>query len=366
MINIRGLRNQMIALAGLIVAAMFWSVLISPLTKRSSWLVNRDSTMDLDTYKAYGSRLAGILREQARETKEKDKRLGILLGSSTLQDGIDPTILTADSTNSMQWFSLFCHGLNMLDLRNVSDLFFKTDLKPDVVILGVTPGMFATEDNYFDVMWEEAGLSQVAKYFLAGNLDLLNKSIKNTTLIAFERMLPNREWINHYARRNMNDFRLEFFHKLGFGVESLFAPLADPYVVPMRIGRGGNLARDRMQILVGRLGSRRWFDKDNYDPKNNRCQAYIDIVKRAKAMGAKVYVVLLPEPKIMRDNVPLNSLASISEPLEREFGKDAPKVLNFRESMDEKYFHDHMHLNHDGRPVFSHMLSEALNKEIKN
>ncbi len=365
MFDVSRLRWHAITLTGLILAAWLWSLLIAPLTRDSSVLVKTDSTMDISMYKGYGKRLAGVVRERARKPEAANPRLGVLLGSSTLEDGVDPAMLTEGSKGSIQWLSLFGHDVNLVDMRNLSRLFFMSKLKADVLVIAVQLGMFAHNDNLSNVQ-KGFDFRLVLKALLAKQVGLVQQSIEDAAMVPFDRLFPNRIWINQRARNFVNDARIQLFSDLNVGVESLFPPLPDPWIVPHRypgVVRANDLT---VQKILDQLDDRGWFQGKNYSPDSDRCQAYIDLIKGARASGAIVYVLVVPESLMMKERIPKEALRCVSEPLEREFGKDAPKVLNFRDAMPEKYFYDAMHLSSEGRPIFSKMLSEALEKNLAN
>jgi hypothetical protein len=359
MLDARRLGGPLSVLTGLAALLGVSSLLLSATVGRQpGWLPSDDGKRDPSAFKKVGGRVAGVVREWPREARA-GRPLGVLLGTSTLECAVDPRALGAEPGPGMRWLSLVAHKIDASDVESLSRLVFWSDLEPDLLVVAINPGMLARRAAAEPPDTEPADPAGVAGLLLAGRFFDARRQAGSLLDLAF----PFRTRVNHLAWMTVLEARAAVARSLGRPVDRLFSPDPDPWSPPSRIDY---IEEDRQAPpeLIRRhwdgMARKGWFDPSCYDEDGPNARALPALVRRARAQGVEVMVVLLPATKRVRDALPPGAGRFPETVLRRAFGADAPPVLDLCDTMPDDAFYDLVHLTSKAREAFSEKLSRAL------
>jgi hypothetical protein len=356
----RRLRGPLVGLAALLVALAVGSLGLSPaLRGRPRWVPEVDSSTDLEEYHRIGRRLSGLIRQGHARGGPAAERLGVMLGSSSLEWGIDPQALPAElGGRPIRWFNIHSSGANGIDLRRMAGYMTRAGLRPEVAVLCLGPSFLARGNDPLDDPTPE--VEEIRSHIAGRHPMLLKEDFEDILLLPWNLAFPNRTRIGSWARDVIFDARIDLFASMGYGINALFAPESDPWSAPPWWAQGDHVPP--LMIERQMKGMRRYgmFDPASYSADGLNSRALVALIRELREGGAEVIVAFFPEAEIRRRELPPEALASFDEALRRAFGTAAPPVLDMRGAMSEEYFFDTSHLNPGGRAAFTERLGRAL------
>jgi hypothetical protein len=358
----RRLGGSLAALAALAIALAAGGVFLSPVVAgHPRWLPDADSLCDVRDFKANLARVGGVVREaRDRVDTPREGRLGLLIGSSSLEWGVDAARMPAmEDSRPMRWLSVSAMGSTIEDNARMADLALRAGLRPEVVVLCLGPASLASRINVLDdpVVPDLAALREDVA---ARHAMLAKEDVESFLLIPLNRAFPNRSRIGRWTRITLFDARLGLFAALGFNLDALGPPMRDPWsATPW--WAGGDHAPESLsdKQFVG-LRQGRVFDPESYSTDSQNDRDLVRLVRTLRDAGAEVVIVLTPESERRRVAAPPEFLATLREVLRQGFGPDAPPLLDFRDAMPADAFFDLSHLNPRGRAAFTDRLGRAL------
>jgi hypothetical protein len=378
MFDLVRLRGVVAALAVVALGLSMWSLLARATAGVASrWLSEGDSTMEGGQDAVVGGRIAGVLAEARRRGGRPDADLGVLFGASSVGMAIDPTVLesAAGARIPARWLSLAANGANAEDLRGLADLLLTSVLHPRLLVLGFHPQMLARSDDYlsdqvrFDV-------TDLRRALAAGRLRTAQVELETLVVAPLNRAFPNRTRISHHIRGLAAEAKWRMFAALGLGVDSLFAPDPEPWVVRLLVEEhdaepGAEPEGRRVSVRDQREGPMRerpggavrnkgWSNPASYAADGANARALIAIIRAARARGIEVVIALLPEATTLRNSVPPEAMRCLRAALDRGFGTAAPPVIDLRAAIPDSMFHDSIHPRRPGRLAATRLLVEAL------
>lgn len=357
MYDLRRLRGTLIALAG-VAAALggFGLVASSALGGRPRWLPASDSTMDTIRYTTMGGKIAAVARPGALPRGE---RLGILLGSSSLQCAVDPTRLgPPPDGRPIRWLTLLGEGANGADLRDLGRHLARGGLRPAVLVLAINPSLLARSTEFLSDP-SSFDLHILREHLTTRHLGLAQRDVEAMLLVPWNRAFPQRTRIGHQIRLLIQATKMRVAGAFGLGFASIYAPAADPWVVPDWTDRD-HAPRSAIPMQMDGWRVRGWLDPASYALDGPNVLALMDLIRDARARGSEVIIVLMPEPSVLRDAMPAAARLTLDRALERHFGPASPRVFDLRDAMDDSEFWDTIHLDPHGKRVFTVRLSRAF------
>ena len=323
------------------------------------------SFMDANVYNDIGGRVAAVVRE-GRAAPREGPPLGLLLGSSVLHWNIDPAVLDRESEGSIRWLSLHGDDMNAEDMADSFDLAVRGGLRPRVVVIAYSPFQLA---RISDLSSEEAvaELKQILGDLAAGRTAGIRGRIKEVGPFIrglFKSTFPSRTLFNNTVRRNLFEAKSRIFGAVGVAADESFAPSPDPWHAAYP--RPGVLKMDAatQQALMKECRNRGWFSADSYRGGGDYGHALMELIRRARSMGAVVVLVRVPLSTIVRSELPPEGARCLDELLSSSFGTVAPAVLDYSTGMPDDAFYDHAHLNYRTRQDFSRTLGKDLNEHL--
>jgi hypothetical protein len=328
------------ALAGLIVAVALVDLGLTALVGPTShWLPYGEYPADRWLTTFAGRRLVGVERDLRRAGTEPSTGLGILLGQSTLECGVDAAALEADDGLALRWLNLFGEGGSIHKIDELADLVFVGGIRPAVVVFAINPYMLVGND--YEVIRAAERLAT------------------NNRIKPWVWTWDNRVLVNHLALLAVHEGRVRFFGSFGPGLASLFAPHPRPWEVPVVKGTTHRTAPE----LASRLEYNRrigWLDPKRYAPSGSNAAALADLIRRFRAIGSEVVIVELPLRGPFRAALPPEARACIAAVArDADPGRPAP-VIDLEDKVPDAMFLDLDHLDADGRALCSRLLAGRL------
>jgi hypothetical protein len=345
--------------------AAFAGVLRPVVGGRPSWLPASDPTMEPAAFKEAAGRVAGVLHsDKARGGPPSGRRIGVLLGTSTLQCGIDPVLLGSTSKTDgsrIDWLSLHAITANPADLEWITHRILD-DLTPSVVVLAINPGTLARSDDYLSDP-TSVDMTAIRAHLRSKYRTLLAEDASNAFLVPWNRLFPNRSRVGHWFHRGLFEWRFALFARLGYDLRAQYPANRDPWT-------STPWTRDEvapamfLDYQVDGWWRKGWFDAANYDVDGPNYQAIVRMTRTFRSRGTWVVILLLPEPRRLREIVPLAAVTNLHVALEKSFGADQPPVIDCRESLPEDLFADAVHSMPRGRETFTPIAAKALRQVL--
>jgi hypothetical protein len=377
MYDLSRLKGLIVAASVVTLALVGFSVLaIATAGGRPSWLSRGDSTIEGGQERVVGSRIVGVSKRVRSGEDLAD--LGVILGASAVGMGIDPKILEADAGPAIpgHWLSLYANGANLADLRDLAELLFQSGLSPRILVLGLHPGLLARSDDYLS---DRISLDATAfrKELASKHLIAAKEELEALSAIPLNWAFPNRTRISNLTRGLTSSAKRRLFARLGMDASALYPAEADPWRVKLLVedadepdreaaaeGRAATV-RDQAEGpmregMGGPVKDKGWTNPDAYPLDGDNPQALIALIREARTRGIEVVVLLLPESTKLRASIPPQAMANLKSALVRGFEPALPELIDLRETISDREFHDSIHPNKAGRESTTRQLAKAL------
>jgi hypothetical protein len=333
----RGLALSGLALAlALALVDLGLTALVGP---ASRWLPNGEYPADRSMITLAGRRLVGVERDLRRAGAEPSAGLGLLLGQSTLECGVDAAVLEADDGLALRWLNLFGEGGSIHKIDELADLVFAGGIRPAVVALAINPYMIVGND-----------------YGVIRSAELLATSNRIKPRVW---TWDNRILANHLTLIAVHEGRVRLFGAFGLGLASLFTPHPRPWEVPQVKAPTHRTAPE----LESRLEYNRrigWLDPKRYTPSASNAVALAGLIRRFHAVGSEVVIVEMPLRGPFRAALPPEARACIAAVArDADPGRPVP-IIDLEDQVPDPLFLDLDHLDVDGRAVCSRHLAARL------
>jgi hypothetical protein len=349
MLDLRRLRGPLAVAGGVLAAGWMMSALLWTAGVPSSpGLRPRESPLGWEYADLVGGKVAGVSVQLRRGQIPAGTRLGILMGRSTLREGIDPAILEQYGPRGFRWLSLYGSGGSLSYLADISDALNASDLRPAVVVLVISPYMLAGLPN---LARPPARPGAVLGALAEGNLRAAAKALPRT-LQATMWVLTQRRVLNQDYRRALHQARRQLFEFFNLEIDCLFPPDPQPWKVERRTF--DFVMSERNLEPLG------WFDSPSYAAEGPPVRTLVDIISDCRTRAAQIYIVLVPERSTFRKRMPTEARQLLSAVLAKHFGTDQPPVIDLRRALPDERFVDPFHPDGRGRRIESRQLADRL------
>jgi hypothetical protein len=335
------------------VAAVLFVVnlALGALTGRSTKFLEIDGEKPTDwaIIEHVGSQLSAVVTQKKHEDVETN--LGVLLGQSTAEEGIDVEILDREMGLPLRWLGLCGSGGSLIKIDELAQLFYRSGLKPKVVLLVVGPEMLAGVPN--------PPLEEPASF------QAILTSLKSRKLAEAKRQVQDRVWmarnslfINHDFRHLLFQTRLQWLGYNGLNVDAIFPPDKEPWTLQP----AGPFERtpEKQAQQLEEYEAFGWFRPEKYTGEGENARALVDLIRRCRDLGSYVLLVMMPARSNMRQRLPAEARGAIRHLVVREFGDQAPSILDLWDVIPDEEFRDHLHVNWVGREKISRILAARL------
>ena len=267
-----------------------------------------------------------------------DRPLGVLLGQSGLGTDVDARVLEEADGEAMRWENLHGWGSSVNLMVDVSDLLMLSGLKPNVVILGLSPVLLV-------------GTNFVIQHPLLARQQ--GKWIKPWIWT-----YNNRLVVNHGTRLITNRIKLWLCRRFGFGLPAIYPPKPDTAPpTRRRVPRESARAEALRLETYEKVG---WFDPGHYSPSSSNSRSLVKIIRDCRRLGATVGIVLMPETSLMRRLTPAEAVDLFAEINRIDFAEDPVPVYNLRSCVPDEMFHDVIHVNIDAMNAVSTLVARCV------
>jgi hypothetical protein len=356
------LRGTAIVLMSIAVAmGMYGLILTASIGRQNPTLLLRDQTFSVSNSIDVGTeRALGILRDPPQQPQT---RLGVMFGSSTLRQGVDPAILESELGGSYRWSNLRASG-HAHEFKVLLQLMFKKGLRPDALILVVNPGIIVADANLQEErVWYNPAL--LVDHVRKRQLEEARTDLIELSLVPLHAAFPHRGQIFTVVDRALFSGKLRVLNSFGLGLESLAAPDSRPWEEEFPVV-GPRATREANANILKAIGVKGWYDPARYRADGPNFADLAEIFLLGHANEARCFVVFVPESAVYRAKLPSDAAYHFTNTLRTTLGDAAPVVLDFRDAAPDEDFHDVNHLNRDGRLHFSKRLARAIKPYLQN
>jgi hypothetical protein len=360
MFDLARLRGSALALAwvvlglGALFATLRWAA-----DHRPGWFPSVPSKMDVGALEKAGRRVARAVRDERHDLGLGD-RLGVILGSSTMQSALDPAPLAERFRDGpARWLNLCEPDASPLDLLRIARLLEQGEVRPSVVVVGINlPALAAPGDLLADAMLADPAPNAYRPSSPAPRPPGLVRRIVGLARDSGDWLRPNFTKVNYLKDRAVFEWRLAAVLGAGAEIDGVFTPASEDWTPPAAWSAP---ATDEFRDWQAREYTRKgWFAADTYGPDGPNVRALADLLASLRRRGARVVLVLLPEPTCLRERVPAEANHRLSALIAGLAPADAPELLDLREAVDDAQFVDLAHLGPLGRDEVTRRLARSL------
>ncbi len=306
------------------------SLAVGPIGTR---MPHGESAADMSVLTLAGDRLAGVISSDKKDKPPPERPLGVFLGQSTLQCGLDSKLLERIDGLDVRWLNLHGQGGTIHRIADIDRLLEESRLDPSFVVFAINP------------------------YMLAGTPQSLVRKAESTR--GANRIKPwiwaweNRSLVNYLFRRKMFFARDDMLRRLGVRFGAEFSPASDPWKAdpkaPTHFMNQKELdARLAYNHLIG------WFDPSRYSETSTNFVELNRLLAYHLALGRKAMIILLPDRSMTRKELP-----AVALDLFRRLDPRVP-VVDLADALDDKLFIDLDHLGPDGRVRSTELIADRI------
>lgn len=355
MIDLNRYKGLLVTGAGLLCAFILLNaVLLAAFGQAPSIFNNPDRQLAWTQLEDTGARIAGIEQQFRHNPSLADQPFGIILGQSTTLRGIDPDALEHDVTPHERWLLLNGFGSSFVKLHYYAKALIASKLKPDIIVLGLHPTMLAGQNP--NVSPDSNESEQV------NDNPTDDDWHPKRWVMQLIWVRTQRKNISQYTNMFLYEQRLALHGWLGSGAVGLFKPAADPWNTPPRDPLPEHLPAKFLRLQDRSWRGFGWYEPGSYTTTNQHAKAFRDLITGLESLGPRqIIIVNMPISSGLRSRLP-NQAQTVFNKLIDEVSIGRPiRVIDMRDTMDDKYFADYAHLNPAGREVFSRLLAERIN-----
>lgn len=134
-----------------------------------------------------------------------------------------------------------------------------------------------------------------------------------------------------------------------------------PWTPPERIKIQGTKWDEVIKNEMSNWERERWFDPAAYlQFQDQNADDFLDLISSFEKNGSHVTVVLMCERSDLRERIPEQALPYLKDRIGRRFTEDRVAVLNLIDAVPDELFSDLIHLNDEGRQVFTERLANEM------
>jgi hypothetical protein len=295
-------------------------------------------------------RVSNAFQEYQEGRVSTDDSLCAIIGTSNVREGIDLKTVAESAGVSCRYLGLAGSGLSMLEVTQLAEPLLASQLRPDLVILGV--GRYQLGDTRPEPDWlHEGGLAHLRR----GDFRYVAFALWKRIWISFRRPAVSMATATALADARADMFRYFQVH-VKQSQESHRSPwrTIQRWKFPEHIPEA---ALRQEEQLFADLGV---CELATYTRAPKAFPALIDLIKRFRAEKAVVVVLLLPEHSWLRQGIPPATRQVVDDLLRQAFPEDPPLLLDFRDALDDSGMCDLTHPNGKGRERCSRLLGAAI------
>jgi hypothetical protein len=324
------------------------------------WLKNDWARGEIYVFEMSAGRISGL----EKEGFDDGRPIGVCLGSSEMDSAIDPALLGPAVDPRMRWLFLVGYATSAREMELMTQLLFKTKIKPAIIVVGLQLMMLARNPAYRNHRLED----RVELDFgpLLGHLRSLRPGtaegdLEDLLARGFNVCFPDRTRINTRLRARLTRARITILEGMGQKITSVFRPTPNPWAPNGDVPWLERADDALLALQMKQMTARGDFDPHLYSAREEASESLVKVVRMARSKGAEVVVLVMPERSNVRARMPASAMETLTELSENAFGTDAVRVISLRDSVADDEFCDQQHLLSGAKPAFTRLVIQELN-----
>ncbi len=339
MFDFRRCRAAVATVLSLAVAlALLNAALGATIGSPARWFPRDEDTYDWLFLERAASQFAAAKPEAARRVG----KIGVVIGLSTAAQAINSDVLTEKGPPGYRWIVTNGFGGTMHKPAEFARLMAASGLRPASVIVALNPIMLAAHPSPGP---PEGDARRPAT---------LREAIKDHFWI-----VSSRYHVKHVVRRSILFFKTALIARLGGDPGAAVAPAASAWE-QIDLDLSARMTPEQARSQAEQFRSINLFAPESYAVDSAASAELIATVRAARATGARVVVVVLPESTLMRQETPPGARGLTRQVLEHALGAEAPPVLDLNDVLNDDEFLNLTHANQWGRDRFTPLLARRL------
>lgn len=274
-----------------------------------------------------------------------DKYLAAIVGISNMREGVDLGVLSSAVGRRWRFIGVSGAGAGAASIVEHASIVSESDLRPDLVVLGITPQLMLEASNDAapaDTPATKAPLRERVRDTVRGSLWIVAR----------------RRDISVSTERTLLDLRRRLFEALEVRLETV--DTQSPWRAMLRVMGSDRYPDEVLRKGIASAEARGTFDIASYRRDNLAAMQIGRTIRQFEDRGASVLLVLTPEHPWLRTREPPGVVAIIQDRLRKTSRNPNLKVLDFRSAVASDGFIDLVHLNSAGSRYFSAILAQEI------
>lgn len=292
------------------------------------------------------SRVEGAIAAYRAGDVLVDRPLAAVIGISDVREGVRLDVLSERMNGKWRFVGVAGAGAGMSSIVEQAEILTKSDLRPDVAIIGLTPL------HFIDVEKLRQGDTVVAQNISAK--DRVKGALREAAWI-----VRRRSDISSWLDSVLLDVRAELLPAPGKA--DLGSPAHSPWRPLLRTLGAEHYPPDVLKTSLEKLRASGGGQTETY-LKGDGIKAAGALIKDLERRQMHVIVVEMPQHSWLRAELPANISNVIMARLKRESGIEDLEALDYSDSIEDGGFIDLVHLNTSGGEDFSRKLAMALSR----
>ena len=297
-------------------------------------------------------RVAEALDEYRLGRVPASDHLAVLVGISNLREAAELSVISEAVGPGWRFLGVAGAGSGMGSIREYARLVLESELRPDVVVLGL--GLHQLVDPRASDA-APPGQQGVFEYLQNGDLRSALILVRNSTWI-----YSRRQDINVTTEAVVLDLRRRLFDRFGVDTAQPARDPRGPWREMVRMDWPDHFSSATLAAQEKAMEEAGMFDLETYRSSPAAHAMLMSVIRAFQRQGSRVVLVLVPESSVLNRRIPHDALDVLVQHLRAEFSEDAPLVMDYRQTVRDEGFVDLPHLNRTGRMLFSRTLGEDL------
>jgi hypothetical protein len=296
------------------------------------------------------SRVEGAVREYRDDSFARANRLAAVVGISNVRQGVDLGVVAQSAGPEWRFLGLAGAGLGIDDVVPYANLLVTSDLRPDVIVVGL--GLYQLVDSR-----PKPGATQVTalQYLRRGDLRNFATEVRNSIWI-----YSRHRDISVAVQGGLLGVRTRLFNMFGVELSASEKRQRTPWREMMKSDWPEHFSRSTLgeeEQFFSDLGI---FQESTYQNSPKAMAMLVRIIKQFRERQAEVVLVFMPEHSTLQRRVPAGAWDIVQDRLKKAFSDMPPRTMDFRKAVGDDGFVDLTHLNRHGSLEFSQELAKAL------
>lgn len=280
---------------------------------------------------------------------DSNDHLVAIVGISGVRQGIELSVLAKSATPDWHFLGLGGAGLGIYDVAPYANLLLSSELRPDVVVLGI--GVYQLLDTR-----PKPGSTTL------GVLDYLRRGDFRNTATAIRDSLwvySRRQDINLTVQSSVLKARAELFRLFRVALLESDVEKQSPWREMIKSDWPDHFSAHTLQEEEQFFADLGVFDRATYENAPKATSTFVGLIENFRRRGSNVVVLLMPEHSTLQRRIPPEAAEIVRRNLQSHFPANLP-ILDFRQSIDDGGFVDLAHLNRRGSLQFSSLLAKSM------